>query len=172
MQYIPQDPAGSLPPAQTVYQIIAEPLKRLGFSGNIRLRVTDVMAQVCLSETLIGRTAAGLSGGQAQRLAIARALAIRPQFLVADEPVSGLDLPLRGQIKQLLQQVTQQNGMGLLMVTHDISMVAGLCDRLLVMHGGKIVEDRATQDILRAPDHTHTRQLLQAIPHLPLTVNG
>jgi len=172
VQYIPQDPAGSLPPAQTVYQIIAEPLKRLGFSGNIRLRVTDVMAQVCLSETLIGRTAAGLSGGQAQRLAIARALAIRPQFLVADEPVSGLDLPLRGQLKQLLQQVTQQNGMGLLMVTHDISMVAGLCDRLLVMHGGKIVEDRATQDILRAPDHTHTRQLLQAIPHLPLTVNG
>jgi peptide/nickel transport system ATP-binding protein len=81
-------------------------------------------------------------------------------------------MPLRRQVKQLLHQVTRQNGMGLLMVTHDISMVAGLCDRLLVMHGGKIVEDRVTQDVLHTPDHTHTRQLLQAIPHLPLTVNG
>jgi len=157
VQYIPQDPAGSLPPAQTIGQ---------------SLRVSDVMAQVSLSDTLTSRTAGELSGGQAQRVAIARALAIRPQFLVADEPVSGLDLPLRAQVKQLLQQVTQQNGMGLLMVTHDISMVAGLCERLLVMHGGEIVEDRATQDVLRSPDHTHTRQLLNAIPHLPLIVNG
>lgn len=172
VQYIPQDPAGSLPPAQTIGQIIAEPLKRLGFEGDISLRVSDVMALVSLSDTLTSRTAGELSGGQAQRVAIARALAIRPQFLVADEPVSGLDLPLRAQVKQLLQQVTQQNGMGLLMVTHDISMVAGLCERLLVMHGGEIVEDRATQDVLRSPDHTHTRQLLNAIPHLPLIVNG
>ncbi|CAM3794573.1 dipeptide/oligopeptide/nickel ABC transporter ATP-binding protein [Rahnella bruchi] len=172
VQYIAQDPAGSLPPAMTVGQIIAEPLKHLGFTDDIRLRVSEVMAQVSLSGTLICRTAGELSGGQAQRVAIARALAIRPQFLVADEPVSGLDLPLRAQVKQLLHQVTQQNGMGLLMVTHDISMVAGLCDRVLVMYGGKIVEDRATQDVLRAPDHTHTRQLLQAVPHLPLTVNG
>lgn len=172
VQYIPQDPASSLPPVQTLFQIIAEPLKRLGFSGDIRLRVSEVMAQVHLSEGLMSRTAGELSGGQAQRLAIARALAIGPQFLVADEPVSGLDMPLRRQVKQLLQQVTRQNGMGLLMVTHDISMVAGLCDRLLVMHGGKIVEDRVTQDVLHTPDHTHTRQLLQAIPHLPLTVNG
>jgi peptide/nickel transport system ATP-binding protein len=172
VQYIAQDPAGSLPPAQTVMQIIAEPLKRLGFTGDIPWRVSEVMAQVCLSETLKSRTAGELSGGQAQRVAIARALAIRPKFLVADEPVSGLDLPLRAQVKQLLLQVTQQNGMGLLMVTHDISMVAGLCDRLLVMHNGEIVEDRATHDVLHSPDHTHTRQLLQAIPPLPLTVNG
>lgn len=172
VQYIAQDPAGSLPPGQRVGHIIAEPLKRLGYTGDIRLRVADVMAQVSLSDTLTARAAGELSGGQAQRVAIARALAIRPDFLVADEPVSGLDLPLREQVKQLLQQVTHQNGMGLLMVTHDISMVAGLCDRLLVMHDGEIVEDRATQAVLRAPDHTHTRQLLQAIPHLPLTVNG
>jgi len=172
VQYIPQDPAGSLPPGQTVAQIITEPLKRLGFDGVIPQRVARVMAQVGLSDTLIHRRAEALSGGQAQRVAIARALAINPEFLIADEPVSGLDLPLRGQIKQLLQQITQENGMGLLMVTHDISMVAGLCARLLGLHGGEIVEDRATQDILRAPAHNHTRQLLQAIPHLPLTVYG
>ncbi|MGC6388906.1 ABC transporter ATP-binding protein [Ewingella sp. S1.OA.A_B6] len=172
VQYIPQDPAGSLPPNQTVSQIITEPLKRLGFTGAILPRMHEVMAQVGLSKALQNRTAGALSGGQAQRVAIARALAIHPEFLIADEPVSGLDLPLREQIKQLLQQVTQQNGMGLLMVTHDISMVAGLCERLLVMHHGQIIEDRATQDILLSPHHAHTRQLLQAIPHLPSTVNG
>lgn len=172
VQYIPQDPAGSLPPDQTVSQIVGEPLKRLGFQGEIVTRVREVTAQVGLGEMLMNRKAGALSGGQSQRVAIARALAIRPQFLIADEPVSGLDLPLREQIKQLLQQVTQQNGMGLLMVTHDISMVAGLCDRLLVMHDGRIVEDRDTEDILHFPHHAHTRQLLQAIPHLPLNVNG
>lgn len=172
VQYIPQDPAGSLPPESTLSQIVAEPLKRLGYHGEILPRVREVLAQVGLNETLLNRKAGALSGGQAQRVAMARALAISPEFLIADEPVSGLDLPLRGQIKQLLHQVTQQNGMGLLMVTHDISMVAGLCERLLVMHDGQIVEDRATQDILRSPHHPHTRQLLQAIPHLPLTANG
>lgn len=172
VQYIPQDPAGSLPPNQTVAQIVAEPLKRLGYVEPVIPRVREVMAQVGLSETLHNRKAGALSGGQAQRVAIARALAIRPAFLIADEPVSGLDLPLREQIKQLLQQVTNQNGMGILMVTHDISMVAGLCDRLLVMHDGKIIEDRATHDMLIWPHHRHTRQLLQAIPLLPLTVNG
>ncbi|QLK63389.1 ATP-binding cassette domain-containing protein (plasmid) [Enterobacteriaceae bacterium Kacie_13] len=172
LQYIPQDPAGSLPPEHTVSQIVAEPLKRLGYHGAILARVREVLAQTGLNETLLNRKAGALSGGQAQRVAIARALAISPEFLIADEPVSGLDLPLRAQIKQLLQQVTQQNGMGLLMVTHDISMVAGLCERLLIMHAGQIIEDRATRDILRLPAHPHTRQLLQAIPHLPLTVNG
>jgi peptide/nickel transport system ATP-binding protein len=172
VQYIPQDPASSLPPSQNVGQIIAEPLKRLGFQGEIKTRVTQVMAQTGLAEMLMHRAAGALSGGQAQRVAIARALAIRPEFLIADEPVSGLDLPLREQIKQLLQQVTQQNGMGLLMVTHDISMVAGLCERLLIMHDGEIIEDSPTQDALLAPRHPHTRQLLAAVPHLPLIVNG
>ena len=172
VQYIPQDPAGSLPPDHTVGQIVAQPLRRLGAGEPVGPRVREVMAQVGLSDTLLERKAGALSGGQAQRVAIARALAIRPEFLLADEPVSGLDLPLRAQIKHLLQQVTQQNGMGLMMVTHDISMVAGLCERLLVMHDGQIIEDRATQDILHSPQHPHTRQLLQAIPHLPLTVNG
>ena len=172
VQYIPQDPAGSLPPNHTISQILAEPLKRLGYHGEILSRMREVLTQVGLCETLLHRKAGSLSGGQAQRVAIARALAISPEFLIADEPVSGLDLPLRAQIRQLLQQVTQQNGMGLLMVTHDISMAAGLCERLLVMHAGQIIEDRATQDILRLPHHPHTRQLLQAIPHLPLTANG
>lgn len=172
VQYIPQDPASSLPPGHTVGQIVAGPLKHLGYNGEIWSRVREVLAQVGLNEALLQRKAGALSGGQAQRVAIARALAISPEFLIADEPVSGLDLPLRAQIRQLLQQVTQQNGMGLLMVTHDISMAAGLCERLLVMHAGLIIEDRATQDILRLPHHPHTRQLLQAIPHLPLTFNG
>lgn len=172
VQYIPQDPAGSLPPGQSVGRIIAEPLKCLGFEGRIDSRVSEVMAQVGLDDALLHRQAGALSGGQAQRVAIARAMAIRPEFLIADEPVSGLDLPLREQIRQLLQQVTQRDGMGLLMVTHDIPMVVGLCERLLVMHDGEIIEDRATQDVLYAPQHAYTRQLLQAVPHLPFTVNG
>lgn len=124
------------------------------------------MDQVGLSTTLLDRVAGQLSGGQAQRVALARALMVQPEFLVADEPVSGLDLPLREQIKTLLQQVTKQNKMGLLMVSHDISMLAGLCDRMLVMDGGCIIEDRPTAEVLASPQQPHTARLLQAVPAL------
>lgn len=166
VQYIPQDPAGSLDPRQSVASLIAEPLKRLRFGENISSCVRNAMDQVGLSVSLAERPAGLLSGGQAQRVAIARALVTRPDFLLADEPISGLDLPLREQIKTLLQQVTLQNNMGLLMVSHDISMIAGLCERMLVMDAGRIIEDRPTADVLVSPRHTQTHRLLAAIPSL------
>lgn len=167
VQYIPQDPASSLPPAQRIGAIIAEPLKRLCPASYSPARVREAIAQVGLSTDLLERPAGLLSGGQAQRVAMARALVIRPEFLVADEPVSGLDLPLREQIKALLLEIAGQTGMGLLMVSHDISVTAGLCDRLLVMQQGRIIEDRPTGELLRSPQHPHTRELLRAVPTLP-----
>ncbi|MEQ9878494.1 dipeptide/oligopeptide/nickel ABC transporter ATP-binding protein [Pectobacterium aroidearum] len=172
VQYIPQDPAGSLAPRQRVADLLIEPLKRLRpdenrhVNGKNSTRLREVMDQVGLSATLLDKVAGQLSGGQAQRVALARALMIKPEFLLADEPVSGLDLPLREQIKALLQQVTEQNKMGLLMVSHDISMLAGLCDRMLVMDGGCIIEDRPTAEVLASPQQAHTVRLLQAVPAL------
>ncbi|RYC47974.1 ABC transporter ATP-binding protein [Pectobacterium zantedeschiae] len=172
VQYIPQDPAGSLAPRQRVVDLLAEPLKRLRPDERSRANeknVRDVMDQVELSITLLDKVAGQLSGGQAQRVALARALIVRPEFLLADEPVSGLDLPLREQIKALLQQVTEQNKMGLLMVSHDISMLAGLCDRMLVMDDGRIIEDRPTTEVLASPEQVHTARLLQAVPALSVS---
>ncbi|MEC5344570.1 ATP-binding cassette domain-containing protein [Brenneria populi] len=166
VQYIPQDPAGSLDPRRSVASLIAEPLKRLRYGADIASCVRDAMDQVGLSAGLSAQPAGLLSGGQAQRVAIARALVTRPDFLLADEPISGLDLPLREQIKSLLQQVTLQNNMGLLMVSHDISMIAGLCERMLVMDDGRIIEDRPTADVLTSPRHTQTQRLLAAVPSL------
>lgn len=172
VQYIPQDPAGSLAPRQRVADLLIEPLKRLRpdenghVSENHSAHLREVMDQVGLSATLLNKIAGQLSGGQAQRVALARALMVRPEFLLADEPVSGLDLPLREQIKALLAQVTEQNKMGLLMVSHDISMLAGLCDRMLIMDNGRIIEDRPTVDVLASPQQPHTTRLLRAVPSL------
>lgn len=166
VQYIPQDPTGSLDPRKPVASLIAEPLTRLRCGEDISSCVRNVMDQVGLSAGLLAKPAGQLSGGQAQRVAIARALVTRPDFLLADEPTSGLDLPLREQIKSLLQQVTLQNNMGLLMVSHDISTLVGLCERMLVMDAGRIIEDRPTSDVLASPRHAQTRRLLAAIPSL------
>ena len=166
VQYIPQDPAGSLAPNQRVADLLGEPLKHLCREKAQPARLREALEQVELSPALLERRAGELSGGQAQRVALARALIIKPDYILADEPVSGLDLPLREQIKTLLLQVTEENRMGLLMVSHDISMLAGLCDRMLVMENGRIIEDRPTMDVLNAPRQPHTRQLLHAVPVL------
>ena len=166
VQYIPQDPAGSLAPNQRVADLLSEPLKHLCHEKPQPTRLREALEQVELSPALLDRKAGELSGGQAQRVALARALIVKPDYLLADEPVSGLDLPLREQIKTLLLQVTEENRMGLLMVSHDISMLAGLCDRMLVMENGRIIEDRPTMDVLNAPRQPHTRQLLHAVPVL------
>lgn len=166
VQYIAQDPAASLPPHQTVAQVIGEPVKHLTLEAASDALLRQALEQVELSATLLNQSVGLLSGGQAQRVAIARALATKPAFLLADEPVSGLDLPLKAQIKQLLKQVTHEQGMGLLMVTHDFSMLTGLCDRTLVMHNGEIIEGGATDRLLCAPQHRYTQQLIAAIPRL------
>ncbi|MFC3024079.1 ABC transporter ATP-binding protein [Vibrio zhugei] len=167
VQYIPQDPHHSLPPNQTVEQALMEPKKRLTRSLASADELRRAVEQVQLSAQVLKQTIGELSGGQAQRIALARALMVKPQFLLADEPTSGLDLPLREQMKALLTDICQRQQMGLMVVTHDISMVAGLCDRLLVMNQGVIVEDRDTNAVLHAPQHPYTQALLAAVPCMP-----
>lgn len=167
VQYIPQDPASTLAPHKTVAQSIAEPLHFLGHGAPSMSALQRTLDDVALPVSLLHQRVGTLSGGQAQRVAIARALALRPAFLIADEPVSGLDLPLREQITALFHQLAQHYDMGLLLVSHDISTVATLCQRVLVMHEGQIVEDRPCHALLSTPSHPHTQALLAAIPTLP-----
>ena len=166
VQYVPQDPATSLDFRMTVRDLIHEPLVHLDVPCNREERITSALDAVGLSTALQSKKASELSGGQAQRVAMARALAIRPQFLLADEPVSGLDLPMREQVIALLQDICANSGMGLLVVSHDISMVASLCERTVVIHAGEIIEDGATSRVLTDPKHPTTRDLLDAIPSL------
>ncbi len=159
-----------------VREILNEPLRHLGCNRDASPNLAAALEQVELSAKVLDQRAGSLSGGQAQRVALARALIIQPDFLLADEPVSGLDLPLREQIKLLLLRIAEENRMGLLIVSHDISMLAGLCDRTLVMVAGKIIEDRPTFEMLHLPHHPHTRQLLDAVPalvtHAPSLARG
>ncbi|WP_075180928.1 ABC transporter ATP-binding protein [Pantoea sp. 1.19] len=166
VQYLPQDPAASLPPGQRVAALLSEPPARLRGERISEPQLRQLLARVELSPTLLTQQAGALSGGQAQRVALARALSVRPAFLLADEPVSSLDLPLREQMKQLLLHLAHEQQMGLLMVSHDISVLTGLCDRLLVMDAGRLIDDRPLAAVMRTPHHALTRRLLAAAPVL------
>lgn len=166
VQYVPQDPAGSLDPRRRVADLVAEPLRRLRVPGDHRARAAQVLAVVGLDERYLTRTPHQLSGGQCQRVAIARALAPGARLILADEPVSGLDLPLRQQVLSVLGEVCDNAGTGLMIVTHDLSVVSRLCGRGVVMDAGRIVEDAPTADLLARPQHPVTRRLLESIPRL------
>lgn len=166
VQYVPQDPAGSLDPRRRVADLVAEPLRRLRVDGDHRARVVEVLTAVGLDAAHLGRRPHELSGGQCQRVAIARALAPGARMILADEPVSGLDLPLRQQVLAVLGEVCATLDTGLMIVTHDLSVVSRLCGRALVMDGGRIVEDASTPDLLTRPGHPATRRLLGSIPRL------
>ncbi|WP_395728989.1 ABC transporter ATP-binding protein [Nakamurella sp.] len=166
VQYVPQDPAGSLDPRRRVADLVAEPLRRLRVDGDHRARAAEVLIAVGLEAGFLDRRPYQLSGGQCQRVAIARALAPGARMILADEPVSGLDLPLRQQVLAVLDEVCRTVGTGLVIVTHDLSVVSRLCDRGVVMDGGRIVEDAATADLLTRPAHPATRRLLDSIPRL------
>ena len=120
---------------------MAEPLVRLKVPGDRAQAVREALESVGLDERFLSRRANELSGGQAQRVAIARAIATKPDFLIADEPVSGLDLPMRESIVALLTRISDERGTGIVVVSHDLSMVASMCHRTVVMHGGEVVED-------------------------------
>jgi peptide/nickel transport system ATP-binding protein len=167
VQYIPQDPASSLDPRMTASALVAEPLIRLHVNCDPRERVQDALEQVGLGRQFLERRPSELSGGQAQRVAIARAIATRPEFILADEPLSGLDLPVRRQVVAVLEELCATTGMGLMIVSHDLSVVAKLCQRTLVMDEGEIVEDRPTADLLSDPHHGRTSELINAIVPLP-----
>ena len=132
--------------------------------------MAGLLADVGLDAGFAARRPHELSGGQKQRVAIARALALAPEFLFADEPVSALDVSVRAQVLGLLNRLRAARGIGLLMVSHDIAAVAACCERILVMQGGRIVEDAPRAVLLRAPAHPHTRDLLAAVPPPPASL--
>ncbi|MDJ0470833.1 ABC transporter ATP-binding protein [Rhodococcoides fascians] len=162
VQYIPQDPATSLDPRRSVLDLVATPLRLLGIEGDHRAMATGALSAVGLDAQFLARRPAELSGGQKQRVAIARAVACAPQYLLADEPVSGLDPDLREQVLSVLSGLPG----ALLIVSHDLSAVARLCSDVSVMHDGRIVETGTVRAVLTQPQHEHTRNLIDAVPRL------
>ena len=168
MQIIFQDPFGSLDPRMRVEDVIAEPLiihERM--SGNPRrVRVAELLRAVGLDESALRRYPHEFSGGQRQRIGIARALALRPKFIVADEPVSALDVSVGAQIVNLLAQLQREFGLTYLFISHSMPVVRYLATRIAVMYHGKIVEVGETSQITQSPQHAYTRSLLEATPEM------
>lgn len=167
VQYVPQDPASSLDPRRSVRDLVAEPLRRLEVAGNHTELITEALQQVGLDPSLAARRPGQISGGQAQRVAVARAIVTRPRLLIADEPVSGLDLPLRRQILDVLSRLHAEQGTALVLVSHDLAAVVRLCEQVVVLDQGRIVEAGPTARLFSEPEHPATRQLLAAVPRLP-----
>lgn len=168
MQMIFQDPYASLNPRMTVYECLAEPLlhHRLVDRSAVLVRVLELMDEVGLARASIRKYPHEFSGGQRQRIAIGRAIATRPEFIVADEPVSALDVTIQSQILELLLALVQQHNLTLLFISHDLAVVRKLCDRVLVMRAGKLVESGAVESVYADPRHPYTRTLLAAVPRL------
>jgi oligopeptide/dipeptide ABC transporter ATP-binding protein len=166
VQMIFQDPYQSLNPRQRVATIVAEPLRVHGVpAGDHAERVRRAMEDVGLdSESFLDRYPHQLSGGQRQRVAIAAALVLEPDGLICDEPVSMLDVSVRAQILKVLIELRRQRTLGLLFITHDLSLAWSLCDRLAVMYLGRIVEQGPAVDVIERPQHPYTQALVAAIP--------
>ena len=159
-----QDPYASLDPRMSAGRIIAEPLWALGIGGDHRARVREVLGQVGLDADMADRYPHEFSGGQRQRIALARAIVHRPRILVGDEPMSALDVTVRAQILELLAELKRTEDLTLLLVSHDIGVVQNLCDTVVVMKDGHIVEQGSTDAVLLHPREEYTRALLAAIP--------
>ncbi|WEK62884.1 MAG: ATP-binding cassette domain-containing protein [Candidatus Microbacterium colombiense] len=162
-----QDPYASLDPRMTAAQIVAEPLWALRIEGDHRARVHEVLVQVGLDAEMAERYPHELSGGQRQRIAIARAIVHRPRILVGDEPLSALDVTVRAQILELLIELRRTTDLTLVLVSHDIGVVQNLCDTVVVMKDGAVVERGSVSDVLLRPQHAYTKALLSAIPVIP-----
>ncbi|WP_214465842.1 ATP-binding cassette domain-containing protein [Microbacterium flavescens] len=159
-----QDPYASLDPRMSVGRIIGEPLWALGIEGDRRARVREVLEDVGLEAAMAHRFPHEFSGGQRQRIALARAIVHRPELLVGDEPLSALDVTVRAQILELLGALRARDGLTLLLVSHDIGVVQSLCDEVVVMKDGRIVEEGPTEKVLLQPQVAYTRRLLASIP--------
>jgi len=166
MQMIFQDPFSSLDPRYTIEQIIAEPLENFkwGNTKQIQEEVAHLMEIVGLNPNHMNRCAHEFSGGQRQRIGIARAIALRPSFIVADEPVSSLDVSVQAQILNLLQDLQEQLGLTYLFVAHNLSVVKYISDRVAVMYLGRVVELAKSETLYKIPLHPYTQALLSAIP--------
>jgi len=166
LQMVFQDPYASLNPRKRVGQIVAEPLRLQGVAKGRELRseVQGVLERVGLSPEHYNRFPHEFSGGQRQRIGIARAIALRPKLIVADEPVSALDVSIRAQIVNLLADLQDELGLTFVFVAHDIGIVRHVSDRIAVMHEGKIVEEGPADRVCEQPREAYTKQLLAAVP--------
>jgi len=162
-QMIFQDPMSSLNPRRNVGAIIAGPLRLQGLEG-IAAHVDEALDMVGLTRLFAHRYPHELSGGQRQRVGIARAIALRPKFILADEIVSGLDVSSQAQVLNLLEDLVRDLGLTLVFISHDLSVIRRLCTRILVLHNGEIVEEAETAKLFDAPQAAYTRSLLDAIP--------
>jgi ABC-type oligopeptide transport system ATPase subunit len=166
MQIIFQDPFSSLDPRMTVEDLIAEPLLIHRNGGASRSKVQELLRAVGLDSSAMRRHPHEFSGGQRQRIVIARALALRPKFIVCDEPVSALDISVGAQIVNLLAQLQREFGLTYLFISHSMPVVRYLSTRIAVMYRGKIVEINSTDQITESPQHPYTRTLLEATPEI------
>jgi oligopeptide transport system ATP-binding protein len=168
MQIIFQDPFGSLDPRMNVEDIITEPLviHEKKTPSARRARVAELLRAVGLDQSILARFPHEFSGGQRQRIGIARALALRPKFIVADEPVSALDVSVGAQIVNLLAQLQREFGLTYLFISHSMPVVRYLATRIAVMYRGKMVEVGETSQITEQPQHPYTRSLLEATPEI------
>jgi oligopeptide transport system ATP-binding protein len=166
MQMVFQDPYASLNPRKRVGQIVGEPLHLQGISrgGELRREVQGLLERVGLAPEHYNRFPHEFSGGQRQRIGVARALALRPKLIVADEPVSALDVSIRAQIVNLLADLQEELSLTYVFVAHDIGVVRHVSERIAVMHEGKIVEEGPADRVCEQPRHAYTKQLLAAVP--------
>jgi peptide/nickel transport system ATP-binding protein len=171
LQLVFQDPTDSLNPRFTAGRAIADPLYRLGGvtrGDEARARVEEIANMVGLPHNLLDRFPHQLSGGQKARVGIARAMVLRPDLVVLDEPTAALDVSVQAIVLNLLADLRAELGMSYLFVSHDLQVVRMLCDRALVMRAGRIVEQGSAEAVLEDPQHAYTRELVSAIPHPPL----
>ncbi len=166
VQMVFQDPGSSLNPKHTIETSLALPLRIHTDldAGKRRSRVRDLLSKVELPEEFALRYPGSLSGGQKQRVALARALALNPELLILDEPTSALDVSVQAKVLQLLQRIQRETHLTIMLITHDLSIVYRLADRVAVMYAGEVVEEGNTNDVFREPLHPYTRALLSAIP--------
>ena len=167
MQIVFQDPAGALNPRMRVSEIVSEPLRvhHVARGGkNLRAHAAALLERCGMPASSADRYPHEFSGGQRQRIVIARALALNPRFLVCDEPTSALDVSVQAQILNLLKDLQRDLGLSYLFISHDMSVIAHMCDRVAVMLRGKIVEQGAREGVLFDPKHDYTKRLLSAVP--------
>jgi ABC-type microcin C transport system duplicated ATPase subunit YejF len=182
VQVVFQDPYSSLDPRQRVDQLIAEPLRSLGLAKDanpggsrrthrswIENEVQEALRAVGLPADSARRFPDEFSGGQRQRIAIARAIVCNPQILLADEPVSALDVSTRVRVIDLIAELSREKGLTIVMVSHDLAVVAALCQQSIVLEKGVVVEQGVTASVLGEPKHAYTKRLIKSLPRLPIT---
>ncbi len=170
VQMVFQDPTASLNPRMSVEQTLSEPFRKLEIcpQNEIDARITQLMNSVELSKDLRSRRPHEISGGQCQRVAIARALSVNPEILIADEVTSSMDVTIQAQILALLEKLREEMSLSIILISHDLGVIQKLCRNIAVMYNGNIVEYGPADQIIKTPHNQYTRQLIEAVPHMPV----